>query len=138
MPTEAPGAHTQAKVLDQAVDVLRAAGAQFAFLHGSQASGTSTPVSDADVAVHFGGQPVDLPYLFGSMPVGVDLLVLDNAPLELAGRVATYGVLLWETDPAARVRWQADTRKIWFDEKPRIAQARRDFVAGQRQRTRHG
>jgi hypothetical protein len=39
----------------------------------------------------------------------VDLLVLDGAPLELAGRVAVGGRLLFEDDPAERVRWEAMT-----------------------------
>jgi hypothetical protein len=34
----------------------------------------------------------------------VDLLVLDDAPLELAGRVAVGGRLLFEDDQVARVR----------------------------------
>lgn len=60
----------------------------------------------------------------------MDLLVLDSAPLELVGRVAQHGVLLFDDDPPARVRWQAQTRKVWLDEQPRLALARRDFVRG--------
>ena len=52
------------------------------------------------------------------MPPGVDLLVLDHAPLELAGRVAARGRLLFDDDPVSRVRWEATTRKIYFDELP--------------------
>ncbi len=57
------------------------------------------------------------------MPPGVDLLVLDHAPLELAGRVAARGRLLFDDDPVSRVRWEATTRKIYFDELPRITRA---------------
>jgi uncharacterized protein len=63
------------------------------------------------------------------LPSRVDLLVLDNAPLELAGRVAVSGRLLFEDDPIARVRWEAMTRKIYFDELPRITRAHREFAA---------
>jgi hypothetical protein len=59
----------------------------------------------------------------------VDLLVLDDAPLELAGRVAADGRLLFEDDPAERARWEAMTRKIYFDELPRITRSRREFAA---------
>jgi hypothetical protein len=38
--------------------------------------------------------------------------------LELAGRVAMHGVLLFDDDPPARVAWQADTRVMYLDEKP--------------------
>ena len=63
------------------------------------------------------------------MPSGVDLTVLDTAPLELAGRIATEGVLLFSDDEPARVRWQASTRKIWADERPRFDRAHREFLA---------
>jgi predicted nucleotidyltransferase len=133
----AGGSETREKVA-RAIDQLRSAGAQFIFLHGSHATGRATATSDVDVAVHFGSRSVNLPRLYGEMPNDIDVLVLDKAPLELAGRVATYGQVLWEADPAVRVRWQADTRKIWFDEKPRIDQARQDFVRAQQRRTSDG
>jgi hypothetical protein len=60
---------------------------------------------------------------------GVDLLILDDAPLELAGRVAVRGKLLFDDDPVSRVRWEATTRKIYFDELPRITSAHREFAA---------
>ncbi len=108
-----------------AVEALRRAGARFAYLHGSRISGTAGPDSDTDVAAWFGsGAPqayeVDL-------PSGVDLLILDNAPLELAGRVAHRGRLLFCNDEVARVRWEATTRKIYFDELPRLTRAHREF-----------
>jgi hypothetical protein len=59
----------------------------------------------------------------------VDLLILDDAPLELAGRVAFGGRLLSEDDQVARIRWEATTRKIYFDELPRIARSHREFAA---------
>lgn len=104
-----------AAVTDEAVDALRRAGARFAFLHGSQSYGTARPSSDIDVAAWWGSDnrpdswDVDL-------PPGVDLLVLDEAPLELAGRVAVGGRLLFDDDPPARVEWQATTRLVYFDE----------------------
>jgi hypothetical protein len=57
----------------------------------------------------------------------VDLLVLDHAPLELAGRVAMRGKLLFETDRPARVAWEATTRKIYLDELPRITRSHKEF-----------
>lgn len=107
--------------------VLRAHGAVFAFVHGSHADGRATAGSDLDVAAWF-ADDVDPVELQAALPDDVDLLVLDTAPLELAGRVALHGRLLFEADPAARVEWQATTRKIYLDEQPRIRQARRDFV----------
>jgi predicted nucleotidyltransferase len=111
------------------VDRLREWGAAFAFVHGSRASGTAGPATDLDVAAWF-GRPVDSWVVAGPLPAEVDLLVLDDAPLELAGRVALRGRLLLDDDPPARVRWQADTRKVYLDEAPRREQDRRDFAAG--------
>jgi hypothetical protein len=62
------------------------------------------------------------------LPAGVDLVVLNGAPLELAGRIALHGRLLFESDPAARVVWEATTRKIYLDELPRLNRAHREFA----------
>jgi uncharacterized protein len=112
-------------------ELLRHRGGRFAFLHGSRVSGGSRADSDLDVAVWF-GRPTDDLALRARLPAGIDLLVLDDAPLELAGRVALYGRLLFELDPAERVEWQATTRKIYLDERPRIERARADFAAAHR------
>lgn len=115
------------RVLDEIQRILRAHGAKFAFLHGSQAAGSATDASDVDVAAYF-GSGVDPSIVVADLPDRADLLVLHTAPLELAGRVALHGRLLFEVDPSARVQWQATTRKLYLDEQPRIRQARRDFV----------
>ena len=76
-------------VTAEAVAELRQAGARFAYLHGSRAAGRNRADSDMDIAAYFGGRP---PGAFDVLlPRGVDLLVLDGAPLELAGRVAVSG-----------------------------------------------
>lgn len=108
------------------VDALRGAGASFAFLHGSRAKGTARAGSDLDVAAWWAGDP---PASFDVLlPPNVDLLVLNDAPLELAGRVSLEGVILYDDDPAARVRWLAQTRKIYADERPRIDRSHREFA----------
>ena len=118
---------SSAAAIAEAIAKLRESGARFAYLHGSRASGRERPDSDIDIAAHFGGRaPNSFEVL---LPPRVDLLVLDDAPLELAGRVATGGRLLFEDDPVARVRWEATTRKIYFDELPRLTRAHREFAA---------
>ncbi len=62
------------------------------------------------------------------MPPGVDLVVLNGAPLELAGRISLEGEILFDDDPPERVRWVATTRKIWLDERPRFDRAHREFL----------
>lgn len=113
-------------MIRDAVGRLRDAGARFAFLHGSRATGTARPTSDVDLAAWWDG---DAPQSFEvDLPLGVDLLVLNRAPLELAGRVAMAGRLVLDDDPAARVRWLATTRKIYSDEQPRLQRAHREFL----------
>jgi predicted nucleotidyltransferase len=121
-------------VLAETIALLRQAGALFAYLHGSRAAGRNRPDSDTDVAAYFGGRaPGSFEVL---LPVSVDLLVLDDAPLEMAGRVAAGGRLLFEDAQDARVRWEAMTRKIYFDELPRITRAHREFAAAVAARAR--
>lgn len=112
---------------EQLTELLRQHGVRFAFVHGSRVAGPAREDSDLDVAVWL-GEGVDELALRSDLPGHVDLLVLDRAPLELAGRVAMDGRLVLDTDPPARVRWQATTRKIYADERFRVEQARRDFA----------
>ena len=62
------------------------------------------------------------------MPPHVDLLILEHAPLELAGRIVVSGRLLFDDDPEARVRWEARTRKVYFNELPRIQRSHCEFA----------
>ena len=100
------------------IDALRGAGARFALLHGSRTRGSARPDSDLDVGAWWGAQPPASRE--ADLPAGVDLVVLDTAPLWLAGRIAQEGRLLFDDDPPARVRWLADTRLRYLDEIPAI------------------
>jgi uncharacterized protein len=82
-------------VIAEAVTILRQAGARFAYLYGSRATGQARADSDIDIAAYFGERP----------PNSFDV------PLP------------------AGVRWEAMTRKIYFDELPRITRAHREFAA---------
>lgn len=113
---------------DMVVAQVRRAGARFAFVHGSRATGEARADSDLDVAAWWGSEAP--PSWDVELADGVDLLVLDGAPLELAGRVALFGVLLFDDDPPARVRWQAQTRLIYLDEEDRQGRLDRVFFAG--------
>lgn len=107
--------------------MLRSAGAAFAYLHGSHVTGSATARSDVDVAAWWPHNPPVSSDV--QLSAGYDLMVLNTAPLELRGRVAAAGRLLFEADPAARVHWEATTRKVWFDERPRFQRSHREFLA---------
>jgi uncharacterized protein len=124
---------------ERAARALLDAGARFVFVHGSRAGtpGSPAPVaredSDLDVAAWWGSEA---PAAWDvSVPSGVDLLVLDSAPLWLAGRVATHGRLLATADGGEpeRVRWQVDALIRWEDERPglleRYEELRRQLAA---------
>ena len=112
--------------LRSVTETLRSHGAAFAFVFGSGARGDQRADSDVDVGAWW---PTEPPQSFEVLlPVGVDLLVLNQAPLELAGRVALEGSLLFDDDPVQRVRWLATTRKIYADERPRIERSHREFA----------
>ena len=108
------------------VRALRGAGARFAFLHGSRAVGGSRPDSDLDIAAWWGRRIEAWPDV--SLPDRCDLVVLDRAPLWLAGRVALDGVLLFDDDPPSRVTWQADARLRYLDELPQMKEYAREYL----------
>ncbi len=111
---------------DDVVRSLRTAGASFALGFRESGPGTNTNLSDLDVAAWW---PRDPPTPWSvAVPDNVDLIVIHDLPLELAGRIALAGVVILDDDPAARVRWVADTRKIWLDERPRFEAAHRTFL----------
>jgi predicted nucleotidyltransferase len=109
-----------------AADALARQGAVFAFVHGSRARGTQSQDSDLDVAAYF-HDPAPASFEL-DLPPGADLLVLNDAPLEIAGRIALEGVLLLDRDPALRAEWVARTRKIYADEKYRLDRSHREFL----------
>lgn len=98
---------------DELVAALRAAGASFALLHGSRLHGSPRGDSDVDVGAWL---PRGVHSWDVVVPDRVDLVSLRELPLAIAGRIAAEGVLLFDDDPPARVRWQADTRQRFFDE----------------------
>lgn len=107
-------------------DALRRQGAVFGFVFGSRARGDATERSDLDVAAWW-PDPVPAPWEV-AVDAGVDLIVLNDLPLELAGRIALEGSLLFDDDPVAQVRWTAITRKIWLDERPRFEASHRLYL----------
>lgn len=107
-------------------EILRHHGARFGFVFGSRVRGDARPDSDLDVAAWWPGAAPDSWRVI--VPAGVDLVVLNDAPLELAGRIALEGELLFDDDPVAQVRWTATMRKIWLDERPRFEASHRLFL----------
>ena len=104
------------------------------WVFGSRIQGTSRPESDVDIGVLFrtslaptlDGQPFDLAAdLEGALGHPVDLVVLNTAPADLRIRVLREGVLAFEGDAVARVRFEVATRNEYFDLEPILTEYRR-------------
>ncbi|HZD23397.1 MAG TPA: nucleotidyltransferase domain-containing protein [Acidimicrobiia bacterium] len=103
---------------DSAASVFDGEPVAFAYLFGSQTRGTARPDSDVDVAVYLedGNEedPLDISFrLAGELErtsgVGAieAVVVLNTAPLPLAGRVISDGRLIYTRDEPRRVRYES-------------------------------
>lgn len=113
-----------------------------AYLFGSSARGRAGPLSDLDVAVLLGegADPASAQLdLIGDLAAAtgtdrVDVVVLNEAPSELAFRVLRDGRLLLCRDDAARVRHRVRTILEYLDLEP----LRRIVAEGLRRRLAEG
>ena len=100
----------------------------FAYLFGSHATGRATARSDIDVAVHLAPEDsvegIDhltlrielagrLERHLGAGPV--EVVVLDDAPVALAGRVREHGRLFYCVDDVQRVRYESRISREFHD-----------------------
>jgi predicted nucleotidyltransferase len=125
--------------VDAAIDriVAEVCGSQPAvvavYLFGSVARGAAGPASDVDVAVLFARNPPallagprfslegDLERALGRP---VDLVVLNDAPVDLRTRVLRDGRILIDRDRSARIAFEVRTRNEAFDLQPILAEYR--------------
>lgn len=124
---------------DQLVERLARAGVAAVYLFGSRAKGTHTPVSDADVAVLMpqGSRRLTLAERSSLANAfadelgapDADLVVLNEAPLELRGRVVQEGRPLYRADEPGRVRFEVDTLSRWLDVEPTVREQDRAYLA---------
>lgn len=108
-----------------APDVLTDEPVAFAYLFGTYAEGTTGPRSDVDIAVHVvPGTAHDLLRLrldlageferrLGVGPV--EVIVLDEVPLSLRGRVFEHGAVIFSQDEALRGRYASLTLRRYHD-----------------------
>jgi predicted nucleotidyltransferase len=107
-----------------------------AYVYGSVARGTMTPLSDVDIALLLTA-PL-LPYERLKMELAiqgdieaacglspVDVRAVSEAPLTVQGRIVQQGILLYERDRARRIAFEVATRKRYFDFAP-VARRLRD------------
>jgi uncharacterized protein len=115
--------------------VFAANGVAVAYLFGSRAEGTARPDSDHDVAVLFADpEPaLDATERLGAalqplVRTPVDVVDLDRAGLELRGRVAERGRLVWSADEPRRVGFEVDARLRWIEFRPVLEETTRSYL----------
>lgn len=115
------------RLRDRAAEVFDGAPVLFAYLYGSQATGRTHPRSDVDVAVYLDESTVPERRLDLSLRLAGDLervcrvtpvealLVLNEARIELAGRVLGERVVIYSRDEPTRVRYESLTLRMFHD-----------------------
>jgi predicted nucleotidyltransferase len=104
-------------IVDAVADV------NFAYLFGSTATGRRTPRSDVDLAIHFGEQAdrhsarLDVARAVADQlgTDAIDIVVLNDAPIALAGRILTTRRVVVDRRPFARHRYESLTARMFQD-----------------------
>lgn len=107
-----------------------------AYLFGSQADGTAADQSDYDIALLVCSPSLEL-WARLSHEIGailgterVDLVFLNQAPVELAYAVIAQGHLLYERSVAERVEFEARVLGLYTDYLPTLRRQRGEILQG--------
>jgi predicted nucleotidyltransferase len=109
-----------------------------AYLFGSRAGGNVGPLSDYDFGVLL-DHGAEIPPLRDELThvlvthLGidrVDVVILNEAPIELAYAVIAQGVVLYQRDLATRVEYEATVMGLYGDYLPVLRQQRREILQG--------
>jgi predicted nucleotidyltransferase len=108
---------------------------KLAYLFGSRAAGIEGPISDYDIAVLFSKAPsaaerYGLAHELSMLLVtgGVDLVILNHAPVELGYGVIASGILVYEENVAVRVEFEANILSRYGDYLPILRRQRHEIL----------
>ena len=108
-----------------------------AYLFGSRVEERAAPESDYDIAAVMQAKPVparrfelasELSRMLNGRPV--DLVVLNDAPVELSYAVVASGRCLFERELATRVEFEAEVLSRYGDLLPMLREQRRELIQG--------
>jgi len=106
-----------------------------AYIFGSRADGKVGPISDYDIAVLYAKlHAPDLRYELAHklkkklMTDRVDLLVLNDAPIELRYAAIASGIVVYEVNVKTRVEYEALTLSLYGDFLPVLRNQREDIL----------
>lgn len=104
------------------------------YLFGSYGRGNPQTNSDVDLGLLYGAAPdstlLAQPFLVESALADhlgrqVQCVIMNTAPVDLVHRILRDGVLLIDSDPSDRIRFEVDARNGYFDLKPILDRYRR-------------
>ena len=118
---ETPPAAARVEDIGEALGAVP--GILFAYLFGSHSTATAGPLSDVDVAVYVDDSADEFDTKLAvldrvSRHVGsdrVDVVVLNSAPIALAGRVLQSRRVILDRNPFARHRYESSTARQFAD-----------------------
>ena len=106
-----------------------------AYIFGSQLRGKTGPLSDYDFAVFLSQKPsFQFKYKLKNILVNVlntgqvDLIILNDAPVELKYKVIATGKIIFQKNSAAKVDFEADTLSRYFDYLPVLRAQKMDIL----------
>ena len=108
------------------------------YLFGSHAEGYIGPLSDYDFGVLLKRKNGTSEYrslLYSNFAKKlstdlIDVILLNNAPIELAFHVISYGELLYESDAESRIEYESNVMGLYFDYLPILRAQRHDILKG--------
>lgn len=114
------------------------------YVFGSHAEGYIGPLSDYDFGVllerkNGTSEYRSLLYSAFAKKLGtdlVDVILLNNASIELAFHIISYGELLYESNAESRIEYESNVMGLYFDYLPILRAQRHDILKGGQHATR--
>lgn len=132
------------KVQSAAPEIFARYSVLFAYIYGSYATGRTHPYSDLDIGIYLDPEALetglntelDLALELDKAldhQIETEVRAINNLPLAFTGRILTEGILLYCRNEEARIEFEVQTRKKYFDFLPVIQNYHRAYLNKARQ-----